>query len=684
MKEILIFAGTTEGRTLSDRLCEKRVAHTICVATEYGEIVMGENPFRTIQMGRMDAGQIRDFVIQGDYKAVVDATHPYAKIVTDNIKQAVEGLPVLYLRLLREDATEAEYENVKRFDSSSACAAALASESAGMEGNILLTTGSKELSYFCTDTKLRKRLYVRVLPSEESMKLCKENGIVGKQIIALQGPFSEEINEALINQYDIRCLVTKESGKNGGYLEKVRAVKKTGISLYVIGHEPEREGEGFEQILKRLEAICGMALRDPVSFEITLIGTGMGSKRGLTLEALETIKQADVILGAKRMIREYTPRFEKHPFYTKEEIIPYLLHLQENPQLSGSIKVAVLFSGDTGFYSGCKDLYTALQRICEEGKIHGTLRIIPGISSVSYLASRVGETYQDGGIYSMHGKELPNLCAKIKSQNKVYLLLSGADNMRTLGRMLMENGLEQCRVTVGYQLSYPEEEIKEMTPKDCLLIEKEGLYTCLIRNPDVKSRYLTHGVSDAEFIRGRVPMTKEEIRQIVICKLRLKEDSLVYDIGSGTGSIAVEIAGLSDQLRVYAIEQKEEAISLIGQNAKKFCLENIIIVKAKAPESLDELPVPTHAFIGGSGGNMKEILSALYKKNPNMRIVISAVTLETISEIQKFILAQPVKNAEVVQIQISRANPVGKYHLLQAENPVFLCSFNFAGNEEIP
>lgn len=119
-------------------------------------------------------------------------------------------------------------------------------------------------------------------------------------------------------------------------------------------------------------------------------------------------------------------------------------------------------------------------------------------------------------------------------------------------------------------------------------------------------------------------MTKEEIRHISICKLCLQADSVLYDVGSGTGSIAVEAAALSEDLSVYAIEQKENAVALIRKNAEQFGLENIHIVHAKAPEGMDELPAPTHAFIGGSGGNLREILTCLRGENPGIRIVINA------------------------------------------------------------
>ena len=173
-------------------------------------------------------------------------------------------------------------------------------------------------------------------------------------------------------------------------------------------------------------------------------------------------------------------------------------------------------------------------------------------------------------------------------------------------------------------------------------------------------------------------MTKEEVREVSICKLHLKERAVVYDIGSGTGSVAVEIAGLSHEIKVYAIEKKPDAISLIEKNKEKFGLENITIVSAEAPEKLSELPMATHAFIGGSGGRLKEILATLRQINPNMRIVIHAVSMETICELKELLSVQEqIKDNTIVQIQVSRAKKVGNYHLIQSENPVWICAFSF-------
>lgn len=678
MKEVLIFAGTTEGRKLSEYLSQAEIRHTACVATEYGEIVLAGSPFMKVHKGRMDEGEIKEFLRAGDYEVVIDATHPYAQTVTQNLKKAAEECKVTYWRLKREEAEEENYAKCSYFSGNESCAEYLK----GVKGNILLTTGSKELPLYCKDPEVVKSLYVRILPSLENLELCTKYGVEGKHILAMQGPFSEQMNEAVIRQYGITCLVTKNSGMAGGYQEKICAARKAGIQVCVIGKPEQEEGVSFREICSRLEALYGEKIRKQSKMEIVLAGVGMGNQETATQEVKAAIERADILLGAQRMLAEYQPRIEKRPYYQAQQIIPYLKQIQERFWELDLQKVVILFSGDTGFYSGCKSLYEALRKEIEAERIRAALHILPGVSSVAYLAAQIGESYQDAAIYSMHGKPLTNLFHKIKREKKLFLLMSGLEDLHRLGTLLQQEELCGCRLTAGYQLSYEEQQILSLTGEECLRREKEGLYTCFLFNPYAKSRRLTHGKADGEFIRDAVPMTKEEVREVGICKLQLYEGAVVYDIGSGTGSIAVEIAGLSDELQVYAIEKEPQAVSLIRKNKEKIHLENISVVEAKAPQGLETLKAPTHAFIGGSAGKLKEILEVLYRRNSHMRVVISAVSMETICQIREVMELYPMKGEEVVQIQVDRMRQAGKYHLMQAENPVFLFSFTFDGTGE--
>ena len=686
MKKILIFAGTTEGRKLSEYLAEAEINHTICVATEYGEIVLRQHPFVKVHQGRMNQEQIERFLSNGKFDVVVDATHPFAKEITYNIQAALKemgqiGISIPYLRLKRDGITERE-NGITYFETNEECVKALEDT----EGNILLTTGSKELYKYCVSEGIKHRLYVRVLPSVESLSLCTEQGICGKQVIAMQGPFTAEMNEAIIRQYEIAYLVTKESGVPGGYQEKINAAKRTGVRIFVIGCSDEGEGYSFSEICQKLEDIGGEKFRAKnqikENMEIILAGIGMGHVNGLTKEVERVISEADILLGAERMLNAVYSKAERHPFYQAEQVIPYLHDIQSGSLFEENKKVVILFSGDSGFYSGCQPLYAALEKEITEGRIKASLRILPGISSIAYLASCIGESYHDAAVYSIHGKKLYNLAHRIKSRSKTFLITSGVKDINQLGELLTDAGMQKCEIITGYQLSYEEQRVERHTPLECMELKEEGLYTCFVKNPYAMQRRLTHGIADGQFIRDRVPMTKEEIREISICKLRLREKAVVYDIGSGTGSVAIEIAGISDDLQVYAVEQNPEAVSLIERNKKKFELQNVTVVESIAPEGLTGLPMATHAFIGGSGGRLKEILASLRQMNPNMRVVVNAVSMETICEMREILsMDDMIKEEEIVQLQVSRAKKAGNYHLMQSENPVWICAFDFCGKE---
>ena len=718
LNRVLIFAGTTEGRTLSEYLSENRIEHTVCVATEYGEEVLSASPYMTIHQGRMGVSEMEKLMQTGNFAAVVDATHPYAVEVTANIREASQEAKLPYLRLKRWLDAETE-GSIFYFHSNEECVVALEKT----EGNILLTTGSKELATYCSRPLVKDRLYVRILPGMESISICTELGIKGKQMIAMQGPFSTEMNEAILHQYEIACMVTKKSGRQGGYPEKLEAAERAGIPVYVIEPADTERGYSMEEVCEKLQLLLcveksvsvdkskavdnimekkttdipkaesGTEIVAPSKAEaendaaagmidnkmdIILAGIGMGASKGYTREVYDAIESADILLGAKRLIEPYSPRMEKKSYYLGKDIVPYLedLFLQSAGK---RYRVVVLFSGDSGCYSGCQALARCLHEAVAEKRFLADIRILPGISSVSYLASCIGESYHDAAILSMHGKLLPGLARRIQENEKTFLFMSGVKDMRKLGTALTEAFMNDCNITAGYQLSYEDEEIRKLTPKECLSCEKEGLYICFIYNPHPKKRPLTPGIADEEFIRGKVPMTKKEIREVSICKLRLYPGAVVYDIGSGTGSVAVEMADMSPDIEVFALEQKPEAVELIEKNKEKFHLDNITVIRTKAPEGFMDLKMPTHAFIGGSGGNMKEIIETLHQINPGMRIVINAVSIETLCEIKEILMAYPVCDTEFVQLQVSRVKELGTYHMMQAENPIFVCAFNFGG-----
>ncbi|SEM57252.1 cobalt-precorrin 7 C15-methyltransferase [Candidatus Frackibacter sp. WG12] len=185
-------------------------------------------------------------------------------------------------------------------------------------------------------------------------------------------------------------------------------------------------------------------------------------------------------------------------------------------------------------------------------------------------------------------------------------------------------------------------------------------------------QFQTPGIPDEIFIRGEVPMTKEEVRAVTMAKLRLKEDSIVYDIGAGTGSLTIEAALLASKGQVWAIERESKGIELIEKNINKFGLDNVGFIAGKAPSALNNLPPVDRVIIGGSGGKLEEILEVVNQKlEPAGRIVINAITLETLSA-AKDILLDLNYSLDIVNISVTRTREVGNYHMLQGQNPVYI------------
>ena len=673
MNNILIFAGTTEGRELSEILSKEQIEHTVCVATEYASLLIKDSKYARVHCERMDAPGMVSMIKNDGFALAIDATHPYAYEVSENIREAAKETGIKYIRLKRDIKSFKHDDKMRFFSSNDECAIALND----IDGNILLTTGSKELHIYAGNENIRERLYVRIIPNEESLKICNENGIHAKNIIAMQGPFSKTMNDAMIDMYDISVMVSKQCGKNGGFEDKVLSAIEKDIPIYVIGCEESEEGLNLKETLEEVSNYTGKSISSAVTYNISLIGTGMGDKSLLTHEASKALDEADIVMGAKRLINSFAADRESvYPMYKAEDIIEKLKEYPDKDSV-GRINAAILLSGDSSFFSGASSLYNALIAEKDAGRIMADINILPGISSVSYFASKIGVAYSDTNILSIHGRNVNNLLHRIRRNRDTFLLVSDSNDIKKLGKDLKKAGLNNVSVTLGVNLSYDDERIISLTPSECETYSNDGIIIVYIKNPDFESKRVSPGLKDDSFLRNDTPMTKEEVREVSISKLGLKSDSVLLDIGAGTGSISIESALLSDDIKVIAIERKKEALDILKDNIEKFNLDNITVIDGEAPLALDEIHEATHAFIGGSGGHLKEILNKLYKINPAMRVVINAVTIETITEIGSLKGDYKIKDYEMVMLQISHSSKVGYYNMMKAENPIWICSFDF-------
>ena len=478
MKSTAIFSGTTEGRLLAESFAAAGEPVTVCVATEYGKEVMSPNPLIEVHVGRLDEQEMEQFLKERKTEVVFDATHPYAVIVSKNLKQAAAALGIEYKRLERDITSHTSDANVTYVKNIAEAVKILKAS----ENRIFLTTGSKELKDFA---ELRDRLYVRVLPSIEALELCEQAGIEKSHIIAEQGPFTYEENLALLKRFDIGIMVTKASGRAGGYDEKIKAAQAAGIPVITI----ERNDSAAENLASKTDIIVKKSKESAATditaktkgkssetdsakrtvdlssgkswtsenasdrLHISVIGAGCGEDT-LTLAAAREIKNADLIIGSKRLLDYSIVRnnsCKKVAAFMPDDIISAI-------KAYDCRKAVVFFSGDTGFYSGAAKflerlhMYSDSKEQTEDTENENTVmsqsnasenelpsatlstsyevEVFPGISSVQALSAAVHLPYNDAAIHSFHGREL-NLSQiiEIVEKNHIsYFLFSGKED----------------------------------------------------------------------------------------------------------------------------------------------------------------------------------------------------------------------------------------------------------------
>ena len=659
MSKICIFGGTTEGRKLAEFLSGQPCDVMVCVATDYGQTLLPEAEHVSVSARRLPVGEIVSLLTEHRFDLVIDATHPYAQSITKSIARACRETETLRWRLLRSaSGVSPEHTYVETVSD----AAAFLSET---EGNILLTTGSKELAGFSQLPGFSERVWARVLPLQSSLDACAQAGLPASHIFAMQGPFSEAMNAAMLRTIGAQYLVTKDGGTPGGFEEKESAAKSAGARLVVIGRPPEEEGLSLSKTISALCTRFGFAPKP----EVFIAGIGPGSEALQTQEVRAAIRRADCLIGARRMLDAMAGPQQ----LTIDAIAPETIasHIAQHPECG---VFCVVMSGDTGFYSGTKKLLPLLKE-CR-------VRVLPGLSSMSYLCARLGVSYEDAVPVSLHGRDL-DIAREVRRRRKVFTLVGGDGGMQALCERLTQAGLGHVRIAVGERLSYPDEAITRGTAQELRSHTFDKLSAALIEN-DTPGEIVTPGLPDEAFLRNLepgklVPMTKSEVRSICLSKLRLTPNAVCWDVGAGTGSVSIEMARLCADGTVYAIEKSERALALLEQNKEAFSASNMQIIPGSAPEVCRDLPAPTHAFLGGTSGSVRDILALLLEKNPHVCIVATAVTLESVSALSACM--EDFEAAECVSVQVSKAAALGQYHLMQAQNPVYIFTLQNGGTD---
>ena len=575
MCKIWIFGGTTEGRLLAEYCSREKIEAWVSVASEYGEELLQEelmesgnagNPdlnhntkesgqcadkeicfakksLKNVQAssvikvlrGRMDRYQMEEFIRNQGIHLVIDATHPHARLVSEEIQEACGRTGVRLERCLRAEGEQKKARDWVEVDSIQEAVSFLSSVS----GVIFATTGSKELEALCQIPDYQKRVYARVLPTSNVLKKCEKLGITGSHLIAMQGPFSTEMNTLFLRQTKAEWLLTKDSGRAGGFQEKVEAARENGTRVVVIrrpeedgisleeamevlkkadeGNVGEREGRGGEDIereiasakrKKNIEGVDGENQRKSNAAELKthliLAGIGMGQPSQMTGEVLRAIRESDALIGAGRMLESAERALQNDLLISKEgkaenrqesaaavekETKCYKAYLPDDviqivskhPEWKQAV---ILYSGDTGFFSGASRMS---ERLREAGY---PFTVYPGTSCVTYLAARLGTHWEDAAIYSAHGRELSvdrvmkRLCDPEEEAKRAFILMGGKNGAGQFCERLTQAGYGNVQVTVGENLSYPEEQIRSGTAEEMKKLEFADLSLMLLEVTD--------------------------------------------------------------------------------------------------------------------------------------------------------------------------------------------------------
>ena len=395
------------------------------------------------------------FLAADTFELVIDGTHPYAAAVSENIREACQARNLPLMRLLRRDQSR---EGVVEVPTTEEAARFLNT----VTGNVLLTTGSKELAAYGVVTD-QSRLYARVLSTEESVAQSRALGFEGRRLIAMQGPFSEELNLVMLRQIRARWLVTKASGAAGGFQEKLAAARRAGARVVVIRRPREEAGLSLRELAEKL---TGM----PEDRGGLSGGPWHGDPGGYDWRGNPSLG------GGPGLLRSQADAGGGGGFPGGEDPgVPGRSHCGGNSAPGGE-SVCRDPLRRPRLYSGAAQLRARLEEVP-----YVKVRTICGISSAAWLCAKLGKSWQDAAIMSLHGRS-GSLAGAVRRHRKVFAI--AGDNVGELTEELCACGLGSAQVSVGSNLSYEDEAIvcgraselrgRDFPPLSCLLVEHEG------------------------------------------------------------------------------------------------------------------------------------------------------------------------------------------------------------------
>jgi precorrin-6B C5,15-methyltransferase / cobalt-precorrin-6B C5,C15-methyltransferase len=393
---------------------------------------------------------------------------------------------------------------------------------------------------------------------------------------------------------------------------------------------------------------------------IYVIGVGIEGQEGFSPRVIDLIGKADILLGGTRQLALF-PEFKGQRVEIGSNLAEVVEVLQKTER-----RAVVLASGDPLFFGIGRYL---LRNLPEE-----ELAFVPNVTSVQYAFAKIKEPWDDAVFISAHGRGLKKAVDRIVANDKAAILTDEVNTPAAIAAELIRRGRDGYTAWLCENLGTPEERIVRTEVKNLPNIDAAPLNVLiLIKEYEAFGEYVPIlGIPDDEFATVKKLITKEEVRVITLAKLKLRHDMVLWDIGAGSGSVAIEADHLLPNGRVFAVERNAQCHEFIRENLNRFNSRNVSLVEGEAPECLEGLPDPDRVFIGGSGGNLWEILDAVDGRLPaEGRVVINAVTLDTLNAATEF-FENAGYHLEVTVVNIARTRPLTDYKMFEAFNPVYV------------
>jgi len=433
-------------------------------------------------------------------------------------------------------------------------------------------------------------------------------------------------------------------------------------------------------------------LQDPNPCRV--IGVLDDGIESLSMTALAYLRNADVVIGGARTLslfeREFKANVVRHDLTGQLKMVPEWVRAARNDHLA----CVVLATGDPL----CHGIAPYLaQHLCVQA-----LDILPNLSTLQLACARIGLAWQDARIVSVHARDagewtrgatpthgLYALAQALRAHARLLVLTSPDNAPDRIARLLLAEGLgDDFHMAVAENLLQPDERVlAELSPQEAAGMRFADLNVVLLWRTTLSPRPVRFGLADAEFVQRQPDkglITKQEVRAVSLARMQLRLDSIVWDIGAGSGSVGLEAARLCPQGHVFAIEKNEADFAIAGQNHADFGVSNYSLVHGKAPDGIDAWPDPDAVFIGGSGGELATLIEGVLRRlRPQGTLVMNFVTLENLATATATLQSMEDQGIEwdVLQLQAARSKPILHMHRMAAENPVWIvCAHRKGGS----